>query len=320
MTTNSSIKGVNFTQRVREWVKLFAMRLRGLGQPGDFDWLWRDFAEYDRYCSQYCGTPLKDATILEIGFGARPDRLLALTSMGFKARGVDLDMPILRGTWKEFAALSRKNGYERLLKSVVRHFLFDWQPRRDLRRALAKKGHRLSIPHFPCAEFIIADAASLAMNTHIQPASLDFVFSEDVFEHIPAETLPTLLRNLSQWIKPQGLALIRPNVFTGITGGHLVEWYCHTINTPIPRQSEPWEHLRKKRLCANTFLNRLSLADYRRLFSESFAILEERVVHPDLGRQFLTPDVRQELIGFSEEELFSNQVLFVLQPKQHGSP
>ena len=43
-----------------------------------------------------------------------------------------------------------------------------------------------------------------------------------------------------------------------------------------------------------------------------FELLEERVKYPDLGREYYTPEVAAELGDFSEEELFSNCVLFVL--------
>ena len=33
---------------------------------------------------------------------------------------------------------------------------------------------------------------------------------------------------------------------------------------------------------------------------------------PELGRRYLTPDIRRELASYPEEELFSNKVRFVL--------
>ncbi len=81
------------------------------------------------------------------------------------------------------------------------------------------------------------------------------------------------------------------------------------------RRSEPWEHLRRKRFRANVYLNELMRADYRRLFSQHFEIVEERVTKPDLGREYLSPEVAEELKRYSDEELFSNGVLFVLRPK-----
>ena len=83
----------------------------------------------------------------------------------------------------------------------------------------------------------------------------------------------------------------------------------------MERKSEPWEHLRKKRYQADTYLNQLSRAQFRELFGKRFDILEERVQFPDLGREYLSPAVRDELSAYDEEELFSNQVMFVLRKK-----
>ena len=127
--------------------------------------------------------------------------------------------------------------------------------------------------------------------------------------------LSRLVERIAKMLAPNGIALLTPDVFTGITGGHLVEWYGYVVETDIARVSEPWEHLRKARYKANTYLNRLSRADYRNLFREHFEILEERAIHPDMGRRWLTPELRAELAAWDEDELFSNTVQFVLGPK-----
>ena len=43
--------------------------------------------------------------------------------------------------------------------------------------------------------------------------------------------------------------------------------------------------------------------------------LAEEVTLPDLGRELLTPELRQRLADYPDEELFSNQVRFVLRPR-----
>jgi SAM-dependent methyltransferase len=315
MASNSSVKGLGFRERIREWSQFFMMRFRGLWSCEDFGWLWKNIAEYEAGIAGFTGKKLTDAAVLEIGYGARPYRLLSLLSMGVDVRGVDLDAPLLRGRPSEFVAICRKNGLERLVKSFVRFFCFDWKQRSDLRRELRGKGFKLRVPKRAGVEFIVEDASSAAMNEKVAPCSLDFVFSEDVFEHIPAAALPLLVANLAKWLRPGGVAFIRPNIFTGITGGHHVEWYASNVDRPFARKTEPWEHLRKKRHPANTFLNGLTRADYRKLFAPHFEIVQEKVTHPDLGRQLLTDEIRGELAAFSDEELFSNQVLFVLKPK-----
>ena len=55
--------------------------------------------------------------------------------------------------------------------------------------------------------------------------------------------------------------------------------------------------------------------DYRELFEKYFDILEETEKEPNLGLELLTPDVRDELLQYPDEELFSNNVMFVLKPR-----
>ena len=271
--------------------------------------VFSDFELYNKILIHYSNLSLESAKVLEIGFGARPNRLFALTSIGVDACGVDLEMPVFRGNPREFLAILKENGAERFLKTIVRFLLFDSVERCYLAKALHKRGYKFEIHK---DSFFVDDAANL----EIQPQSLDLIFSEDVFEHIPPPSLKVLIPKMAQWLKPNGLALIRPNIFTGITGGHLAEWFPQALeNKNMLRKSEPWEHLTKKRYRANTYLNQLSRSDYRNLFGSSFHILEERVKEPSLGREFLSPEVLVNLKGYTDEELFSNLTLFILKPK-----
>jgi hypothetical protein len=112
------------------------------------------------------------------------------------------------------------------------------------------------------------------------------------------------------------LVLTRPTIFTGICGSHLTEWYHHNVYSSKPKKSEPWEHLRKKRFAADTYLNRLTRAEYRELFKDSgYNIKDETVEHLGLGSKFLdNPALRAELSDWSDEELLSNEVMFELVP------
>jgi hypothetical protein len=275
----------------------------------EFEPLLSDLAAYDQLLRRHGGPPLREARVLEIGYGARPYRLIALQSMGVDARGVDAESPILAGTVAEYLRAFRANGVERVAKSMVRHSLFDRRERRAFEHALARRGHELQID---LSRFEVCDAADL----ELPDRDLDLIFSEDVFEHVSRQSLERLLPRMRTWLRPGGIALIRPNVFTGITGGHLVEWNRRSFATGRARRlSEPWDHLRRRRFAPNTYLNELRRRDYRELFSRFFEILDEIVAEPDLGRELLTRDVRGDLADVPDEELFSNQVRFVLRRK-----
>lgn len=310
--SNSSRNDVPILRRCREWAAHFMMRTRGLFSDSDFSQLFVEIEEYRAKLAAYAATDLAAARVLEIGFGPRPNRLIALISMGIDARGVDIDQPVLQGSMREILSVYRRNGSQRALKSFVRHFLFDWHERGQLSAALARRGHALRIDP---SRFIVESAASSRLDALFEPRSLDFIFAEDVFEHVPPDDLRSTLAKMHHWLRPGGLALVRPAIFTGISGGHLVDWYPHTLDADIARESEPWEHLRRNRIVANTYLNKLRLHEYRALFLRKFDILEETAREPGLGRKFLTPAVRQELAAYTEEELLTNEVLFVLRPR-----
>ncbi|HKX11306.1 MAG TPA: methyltransferase domain-containing protein [Stellaceae bacterium] len=296
---------------MRYWSALLTMKLRGLGREPDFAAERGSIAEYRAALAQHGGKRLEDSRVLEIGFGQRPWRLCWLASLGVDVTGIDLDRPVLRGTPGEYARIFREHGAERALKSLVRGLLFDRRERRALARTVAAETGRPFV--LPVDRMYVSDAAAETFWRGLPP--LDFIYSEDVFEHIPRAALERIVPAMAHALGPGGLAFIRPCVFTGITGGHDPEWYAHTLAEPRQRRSDPWEHLRRDRFPADTFLNRLTRADYRRLFVEHFEILEESVALPDLGRELLTPDVRKELAQYDEDELLSNNVLFLLRPK-----
>ena len=103
-------------------------------------------------------------------------------------------------------------------------------------------------------------------------------------------------------------------MFTGICGSHLTEWYYHNVYSSKKKKSEPWEHLRKKRFDADTYLNCLSRQEYRDLFvAAGYSIVSETVEHSGLGKEYLRDvALRSELSGFSDEELLSNEVMVEL--------
>lgn len=307
--THSSAK-LPIGQKIYQFYLLLCAQFRRVQNTEYAASLFTDVDEYRHLYLKYTGSPLEGAKIFEIGYGARPFRLIALISIGYDASGIDLDSPILRFRPKEFFNIYRRNGLERTVKSLIRYILFDRADRNGLAAELAKRERSLQIVE---GRFLIGDMAGV----EFKEGSLDLILSEDVFEHIPRESLKALIKKMARAVRPGGLCLIRPNVYTGITGGHLVEWYPQNLfNTGIRRNSEPWEHLRKRRFAADTYLNEMKRSDYRAMLLEEFEILEERVKLPMLGQEYLTPEIRDELKGLGDDELFSNQVMFVLRKKK----
>jgi len=300
--------GLLLTRKVDEGLALYKLYRREARSGVDLEGIFDEIAEYDDLLRRHSGLTLAEATVFEIGFGARPHRQIAMQSMGINVRGVDAEAPVTPGRPSQFVTMLRRNGVERAAKSVVRHLLFDRAEERALDRALHRRG---LVRTLDPDRLIVADAGLV----DLEPGSVDLVTSEDVFEHLQRDTLEKVIGAMARWLRPTGIALVRPNVFTGITGGHLIEWSRRAMHRPpLERRSEPWEHLRQGRFPPNTFLNEVTRAEYRELFARHFEILEERVTQPDLGRAYLDERAREELADWSDDELFSNQTLFVLRP------
>jgi SAM-dependent methyltransferase len=302
--------GLSLRRKASEALQLLQLYRREARAGHDFGGLFAELEEYDELLRAHAGVALADAKVFEIGFGARPYRQIVLQSMGVDVRGVDAEAPVLNGGPGHYAEMLRHNGAERAAKSLVRHLLFDRAEERALERALHERGLTRRLDP---SRLLVADAGAV----ELAESSLDLVFSEDVFEHVERETLGRVVAAMAHWLRPGGIALIRPNVFTGITGGHLIEWSRRALRQPPgSRRSEPWEHLRQRRYAPNTYLNELTRTDYRALFMPYFEILAERVTQPSLGREHLDERTRDELGAWPDEELFSNQTLFVLRPRK----
>lgn len=297
----------------RENLQFLRMRLQGLNDRETG--MVQLIKELDGYRTAYeslSGQSFQDASIFEVGYGARPLRLLALTSLGLNARGIDLDAPMLQGSIAELLRVLKANGWQRFVKSAVRAKVFDPHERRALDRVLSRRGARLRIRP---ERFEVGDVAAATL----APESIDFFYSEDVFEHIPRDALDSVCANMARALTPEGVALIAPAVFTGIGGGHLVEWYAHTLESDMDRRSEPWEHLRQRRFHADCFLNELRLDDYRSLLERHFRIEAVHNLQPGHGAAFLSEDVREELADYTVEELLGDKWRFVLRKKPESA-
>lgn len=309
MRSASSSDNVPLSGKLREGIGLAYMHLQG--RHGiDLPSLDACVREYEETLLRHGRTSLRESTVLEIGFGARPLRLVWLYNAGVEIWGVDLDKPLLHVSANSFLKVMRQNGAERAIKSAIRYYISDAHEWNELAAEVGRRGRSFRIPEERLA---VADAASAAFWE--STGTFDFIYSEDVFEHVLREDLPVLVERMAGALRPDGIALIRPMVFTGICGGHHLEWYPHTLNQRISRRTEPWEHLRQDRFPANTYLNRLRRQEYVDIFEEHFQLLEEEAKAPRLGAQFMTDEIRAELVGYSDYELFSNSVRFILKRK-----
>ena len=300
-------------QKLKYWLdlwRMYAMRHRGKGP--DFAEIAARTREFQLLLKRYTGRELVGSRALEIGYGQRPFQLFWLAALDCDVKGIDLDVPVLTGAIPEILETLRRNGLERALKTAVRTHFFDRREWRAFDRALMREAG--CTPLRDRSRLQVGDAAD-ALNWRHVGGGLDLIYSEDVFEHIPKGDLSQILALIAENLDPNGISVISPMIFTGISGGHLPEWYPHMVERDLVRQSAPWEHLRGDRFRAGTYLNRLSRSAWRELFATRFDIMEEKPLMPELGRRYLTQEVKTELWPYDDDELFSNKVRFVLRPR-----
>jgi SAM-dependent methyltransferase len=234
--------------------------------------------------------------ILEIGCGQRASQTILFQAEGASVIGLDREIPTYHLSVKKFFRTTRINGWERALKSLFRHVLFDRQFFQHLSRRTGKS--------LPPGEVKVGlmDAAHLAFPDE----AFDFIFSSLVFEHIA--NVPAAVAEVNRVLRPQGTAWINIHLFPSLSGGHHKDW-TDPRKWPSP-QVPPWDHLRENRYPADNSLNKLRLGDYRRIFAASLEVLEETLVAE--GEHILTPELETELAqrGYPKDDLLVREVAF----------
>jgi Methyltransferase domain len=311
--SNSQSGQTSFFDRVVYSGQILGLHGLRMLNPPSFDDIADETTNYRQIYETFTSKRFDDARVLEIGFGQRPYRLVTLHTLGVNVAGVDLDQPLYRLTPSTVRKVLHRNGTVRTAKTLVRRMIFDGTEYRALARMLRRRFGR-KMEFLKESQLVVGDIGDLATWTRLK-GPFDFMYSEDVFEHVPAEAIPQALRMIHDALDDRGVVVIAPMIFTGISGGHDVGWYCGWVESSTVQRGPAWGHLTGENKPGDTFLNKLRRADYRRLFSEFFVIEREDVLMPDLGRQFLTDERRSSLAEYSEDELFSNKVRFVLRKK-----
>jgi len=309
MRTASSMYGLSPLLRLRYLYEVFCVHLH---DAHDFGFLRTWEQQITDVLRRWLPKDPSQMSVVEIGFGQRPARLIWATGLFGSVSGIDLDRPILSFSWRAALNVIRTNGLLRGVKTGCRSLLFDAPYYRALLDYFAKRfGYP---PKISDDLFEVGDAA--CRSTWGERLPLDLIYSEGVFEHIPPDGIRAICRTVAEMLQSNGLALITVNVFTGITGGHIPEWYGNSVNNGMPKQTRPWGHLRGDPLTADTYLNQLRLSDYEDIFERCFEIVDRQKFSYGIGEPFLTPSIEAELSDYSRDELLTDYVRFVLRPRR----
>ncbi|MGD0116214.1 MAG: class I SAM-dependent methyltransferase [Dehalococcoidia bacterium] len=250
----------------------------------------------------YLHRPVKGSRVLDLGCGQTATQTVLFQADGADVVGVDVEIPTYSMGLGTLVRVAKTNGIERAAKSLLRHRLFDG---RFFRELLAPYGGKLS---FDRLDVRIMDATELSFADD----SFDFVFSAWVFEHIA--DVAAAVREVNRVLRSSGVAWINAHLFPSLSGGHNLAWH-HPDDSPS-HKVPPWDHLRDNRFPANAYLNKLRLADYRRIFAEGVDVIDEALTFQGIG--LLTPAIEAELAakGYTREDLTAATVRFLCKKRR----
>lgn len=278
-----------------------SMLVYGLRNHGDFA---AEHARFHETFLQQAGD-IRGRRILDVGCGKTFWLTLLLASDGADVLGVDTEVTEPRRSLRKYWNLLRRNGPERALRTMSWDLLF---APRYYRRLAAEYGHELRFDRLRMSQ---TDGSRLP----VPDASLDWAISHEVLEHV--HDLPALFNELRRALKPDGRTYLYVHHFTSLSGGHHIAWK-HPDSAPS-RKVPPWDHLRAQRYTRiPSWLNRVRAHEYRAMIEVEFEILEWRWL-PREGAPLLTPDVRAELAGYSEEELLHKGFIVIARPRAGGA-
>ncbi|MCP4633003.1 MAG: class I SAM-dependent methyltransferase [candidate division Zixibacteria bacterium] len=249
------------------------------------------FKEINKKVLEQFGIELKGIKILEIGCGQLYPHVL-LFGKENDITGIDLDIILTKWSPLLMIKILFNSGIRRFGKSVIRKALFDKKYYRTLEK---RSGMKQDI-----SPKILALSAD---KTGFNDNEFDFITSYNVFEHV--DNTENVVMEMKRILKPGGIFALVINIFTSLSGGHNCFNLLETEGTQdrIP----PWDHLRNRHFPPESYLNKLRITDYKRIFEDHFKELYYSEEEEQRNRRYLTDEVLEELPDYSVHELLVNE-------------
>ena len=271
------------------------------GHLGGVDTALRDHLILLNAFKKYSDSDIETSRILDVGNGQNASQVVLFQADGAEVTGIDMEIPTYKMNLKLLLKVAKINGFERAIKSLIRHLLFDKKYYKDLKEQYQK---HFDLNTLDC-RLMNAAKMEFADNT------FDFAYSTWVFEHV--DNVSESLKEVNRVLKPGGLAWIGIHLFPSLSGGHNIEWIDPENN---PSDKVPvWDHLRENRFPINTYLNKLTLDQYREIFRNNIKIIEEKLTFE--GEKYLTEDLKNNLTAedYNKDDLLTRTVVFICRKK-----
>jgi len=266
-----------------------------------------EMRDAEAHLDRVLGASFEGKHVLDVGCGQTYkhaqylSRFCTVTGLDYDVvpRGID---PVA------YVKLLRSNGAKRLIKTLGRKTLgVDRALRKAFTERLGPPKHRIDI--------VQGDAGNLRYDD----ASYEAVFSSDTFEHLPE---PEAAANeIARVLRPGGLFFARTHLYTSDSGHHDLRLNKHE-NWAGPL----WGHLRPDQtdhINPNAWVNKVSLADWRRIFTEAMPgaeVIAVRDKRDGLPERLAELRENNELSDYTDEELLTVDVVTVWRkPVQTGA-
>ncbi|HVT91023.1 MAG TPA: class I SAM-dependent methyltransferase [Tepidisphaeraceae bacterium] len=254
----------------------------------------------ERITTAKTGVKLHGLKTLEIGVGQLPRQTIYFARNN-DVTGIDLDVLPQGFDPAGYLHLASHSGTGRALKTLVRKLSgFD----RRYNQVIARQLGLANPPPFKLQQM---DACELEFPDN----SFDFVYSFDVFEHLPDP--PRVLAQVQRVLNPGGVLMAYIHLYTCDSGHHDLRVYL-----PGRGDLPHWAHLRpamQNSVQTYVVLNRLRLGEWRTLFETelpgtSFDLI---TLETDQHVRDALPRLRTmgELKEFTDEELLTDRIIAV---------
>jgi SAM-dependent methyltransferase len=278
--------------RLRELKNLYFRNARGI--PEKIRYLKQRLTEVEGQLEAALGQTVRGLNMLEIGPGQHQPQQAYFTARGNHVMAVDLDVIPHSLTLDACAAMLRRNGAIRTLKTVGRKVLgLDAQFQRELERQLGV--HRLA--PMPVLQM---DASAL----EFEPDRYDVVYSFSAFEHFSDPG--AALAEAARVVRPGGAVYIAIHLYTSDSGIHDPRIFSGN-RSGIPA----WAHLRPESshlVESNAFLNRLRLKEWQAWFDAHLPgarLSQLRDDRPWILEELVKARTEGHLSDYSDDELLT---------------
>lgn len=254
--------------------------------------------EGEKFVADRFGMTLENRDALEIGVGQLP-RQMACFALRNRVTGIDLDVAPQGLDIPAYWTMLRRNGPLRVTKTIVRKAMgFD----RSFRREMARQ---LGVAKLPPTRALPMDASRM----DFPDGSFDFIYSFDVFEHLP-EPGP-ILRDCARVLRPGGVFYTSLHPITTEDGFHDLRI--------IAGQRDGiayWAHLRpelKHTVAASSYLNEIRVADWRKTIDREMPGATVELTVPEnieqLRRELADIRKTKGLADFTDDELLCRRLV-----------